>query len=155
MCFKIWIICVLQTQMCFFQKTHYKLCFATQNTHFKFHSKDTFQPTQKTHFKKTHFKKTHFKTHISWDQLLLEKYKSWNVSFDIIIWFFKIQMCFSTKYIFVFQKTHLYFEFPSGIPDRDDEICILSKILCVLKRHICFSPKDIFAFQKSYLFFEF
>ena len=141
--------------MCFLQKTYFFTIFCdwkdTFQTSFKRHistySKDTFQ--------KNTFQKTHLKTHISCDQLLLEKYKSWNMSFDIIIWFFKIQMCFSTKYIFVFQKTHLYFEFPSGIPDRDDEICLLSKILCVLKRHICFSTKYIFAFQKSYLFFEF
>ena len=126
-------------------------------------SKDTFQTSFKRHistyskytFQKDTFQNTHFKTHISCDQFLFEKYKSWNVSFDIIIWVFKIQICFSIKDVFVFQKSHLYFEFPSGIPDRDDEICLLSKILCVLKRHICFSTKYIFAFQKSYLFFEF
>ena len=129
-------VCFEKTNV-FFSKRHIfcdsKDIFQTSfKIHISTYSKDTFQKdTFKTHISK------HFKTHISCDQLLLEKYKSWNVSFDVIIWVFKRQIRLLPKHTFAFQKEYLLLEFSSGIPDRDYEMCLLSKIICVLKNHIC------------------
>ena len=125
-------VCFEKTNV-FFSKRH---IFLRLKRHISNFIQKTHFNLLKRHISKRHIQNTHFKTHISCDQLLLQRYKSWNVSFDVIIWVFKKQIRLLPKHTFAFQNEYLVFEFSSGIPDRDDEMCLLNKIICVLKKHI-------------------